>query len=402
MRRLDPNSLAFTFLLGSLGALPPLAIDMSLPSLGQIGREFGVSDARAAWTLSAFMAGFALAQLVFGPISEKYGRRPVLLAGLALFSLASFVAALSPSFSALLVARFVEAAGAGGGFAMTFAIIRDTYEGPRARTMLAYIAMVMHVAPVVAPTLGAAVLAIAPWPAIYLFLGVASLAQLALMYFGLRESHPSPEPEALSPSRLVSAYATVLRTPAAVGNALIVAAVFGCLFAYISGSANLMMGALGLSPFAYAITFALSSGAIIVGTFLSSLVSRRHLPATIPLWSGLVIAVLASLAMLAVVAAHLVTLTFVLPLVMLASMGFGLVAPNAAHGAMHPLPQLAGVMGATLGFLQMTGGSISSGAVAHFDDGSGAGSMAAAMTVASLLAIALYAFWVRPAERRAA
>ena len=163
-----------------------------------------------------------------------------------------------------------------------------------------------------------------------------------------------------------------------------------------------MMRVLGLSPFAYAITFALSSGAIIVGTFLSSLVSRRHLPATIPLWSGLVIAVAASLLLVAITATGAVTLPLALPLVMLVSMAFGLVMPNAMHGAMHPLPQLAGVMGATCGFLQMTGGSLSAGSVAHFDDGHGPASMAGTMVVASLVAIAVYALWVRPAEKRAA
>ncbi len=145
-------------LLGSLGALPPLSIDMALPALGEIGSSYGVSGAQAAWTLSLFMAGFAIAQLVFGPFSERYGRRPILLVGVTLFALAGFCAALAQNFALLLIARFVEGCGAGAGMAMNFAIIRDLFEGSKARTRLAYVGMVTNVAPMTAPALGSAML----------------------------------------------------------------------------------------------------------------------------------------------------------------------------------------------------------------------------------------------------
>jgi len=396
---MNPNSLAFTVLIGALGALPALAIDMSLPALADMGRAYGVSPAEAALTLSSFMAGFAIAQLGFGALSERFGRRPILLVGLSLFAASGLAAAFAPTLAAALLARFFQGAGAGAGFAMMFAIVRDSFEGAAARTKLAYVSMVMGVAPMVAPAIGACVLWLAPWPAIYLVLGAAGLAQLVAIFFGFAESHKSPDLDALSPARLVGGYARVVLTPVAIGNALVGASVFGCMFAYISGSANLMMHLLKLSAFQYAITFALSSGAIIVGTFVSSRISRRRLPATIPIWSGLALTLATSALMVALTLAHSQAVALYLPLVTLASMGFGLVSPNASHGALQPLPRLAGVMGATIGFLQMTSGSLSSGAVARFDDGVTPWSMAATMMVFSLAAAAIYGLLVRPAER---
>jgi DHA1 family bicyclomycin/chloramphenicol resistance-like MFS transporter len=398
---MDPNSLAFTLLIGALGALPALAIDMSLPALGDMARAYGVSPAQAALTLSSFMAGFALAQLGFGALSERFGRRPILLVGLSLFAASGFAAAFAPTLEAALVIRFLQGAGAGAGNAMMFAVVRDSFEGTTARTRLAYVSMVMGVAPMIAPALGASVLRFAPWPAIYLVLGAAGLAELIAIFFGFAESHKSPDLDALSPARLIGGYARVIATPVAIGNALVGASVFGCMFAYISGSANLMMHLLGLSAFPYAVTFAVSSGAIIFGTFVSSRLSRRRLPATIPIWCGLAVAVICSGSMVALTLAGSQSVALYLPLVTLVSMGFGLVSPNASHGALQPLPKLAGVMGATIGFLQMTFGSLSAAAVAHFDDGVSAGSMAATMMVFSLLAAAIYGLWVRPAERSA-
>jgi DHA1 family bicyclomycin/chloramphenicol resistance-like MFS transporter len=161
-----------------------------------------------------------------------------------------------------------------------------------------------------------------------------------------------------------------------------------------------MMHLLKLSAFPYAVTFALSSGAIIAGTFVSSLISRGGLPATVPLWGGLAVAVISSCLMVALTLSGSQSVALYLPLVMLASSGFGLVWPNATHGALQPLPRLAGVTGATIGFLQMTGGSLSSGAVARFDDGVSPWSMAVTMAVFSIAGAAIYGLLVRPAEIR--
>ncbi len=231
-------------------------------------------------------------------------------------------------------------------------------------------------------------------------LGLAGLVLLATIIFGLDESHKKKDREALSPRRFVGGYARIFATPAAIGNALIVAANFGCMFAYISGSADLMMRQLGLPAFAYSVTFAMTSGGIMVGSYISSQFSRRHLPATIPMTAGFSLSLATALLLVALTLGNAVSVALFLPLFIIASMSFGLVAPNAIHGALHPLPQLAGVMGATVGFLQMAGASLASASVAHFGMSLGALAMTATMAVFSLTSAALYGLWVRPAERR--
>lgn len=398
MRRLRPESFAFTLLLGALGALPPLSIDMALPALPQLGADFHVSVAAAAWTLSLFMAGFGVAQLVFGPLSERFGRRPILIVGCALFTLASFACAFAPSLPLLLAARFVEGCGAGAGMAMTFAIVRDLFEGATARTRLSYVSLVVNVAPMIAPTLGALILLLAPWRAIYGALGVGGLAVAAAIVFGLDESHRAPDADALSLSSLAGNYARVLGNRVALGNILVGAFSFGCMFSYVAGSSGLMMHRIGLTPSGYGVTFACTALGIMAGSFLSGQISRRRLPATLPMWSGLGLALATALALLVLTLVGAVGLSTFLPLLVLNCLCFGLVAPNAAHGALHPLPEVAGVAGATLGFVQMIGGALASAAVAHFDSGRDPVSMTGTMSVCALMAIAIYAVWVRPAE----
>lgn len=171
--RLQPHSIGFTLLLGGLGTLPPFAIDMALPALTQIGIALQSAMGNVLLTLSFFMAGFSLAQLAFGPVSDRFGRWPTLVVGCSLFSVASIACALAPTIEFLLVARFVEGCGAGAGMVMVFAMVRDLFEGPQARTKLSYVTVVLNVAPMIAPAVGAALLSIGDWRLIYWALGVA-------------------------------------------------------------------------------------------------------------------------------------------------------------------------------------------------------------------------------------
>ncbi len=125
----NPHSLLFVIFLASLAALPPLSIDMALPALHGIAATLQTSPGRAGLTLSLFMAGFAVTPLIYGPLSDRFGRRPILLSGLGLFTLGSLACAISPSIFFLLAARLAEGAGAGAGISMAFAIVRDLFAG---------------------------------------------------------------------------------------------------------------------------------------------------------------------------------------------------------------------------------------------------------------------------------
>jgi len=401
MRRLNPDSLAFTLLLGALGALPPLSIDMALPALSRIGESLHSSISAATLTLSLFMAGFSIAQLLFGPLSDRFGRRPVLIGGCSLFTIASLACAVAPSLELLLLARFIEGCGAGAGMVMVFAMVRDLFDGAKGRTRLSYVSLVLSVAPMIAPTLGAWILAFTHWRAIYGVLAIGGFVLTSVLVLGLEESLAHPDPRALRIERLVVNYGRILRTRLSIGFILINGLSFGCMFGYVAGSSFVMIQILGLSASHYAITFACTALGIMAGAFVSGRLSQRHIPAQVPLTLGLAGALITSLALTLLTLSGATSLIAFLPLLVLCTFCYGLVAPNAAHGALQPLPEIAGVAGASLGFMQMAGGALASALVSQLSDGQTALSMTATMTLCSGASLALYLFWVRPAEPQA-
>lgn len=406
MKKIAPQSLAFILLLGALGALPPLSIDAALPALATIGHTFGRPTTEAALTLSWFMAGFALAQLVFGPLSERYGRRPVLLAGIALFTAGSVACAAAPSLPLLLAMRCLEGCGAGAGMVMVFAIVRDLFDDHQARSRLSYVTAVLSVAPLVAPLLGAGLLSVGSWRLIYATLGVAGVLLLIVLWFGLGESLQRPDPHALALPQLARRYRHVLTTPACIGYIAVNGLNFGCMFAYVAGSSFVMIELLGLSPSAYGLTFAATAGGIILGSFTSGQLGARHVTAqrlldlgTLGATAGAALTVMLCLATTPPLWALLSALVFT-------TFCYGVVAPNAGHCALRPMAHNAGAASAALGCGQMGCGALASWAVAAFGDGRSALSMSVTMLVCAGLAALLHGLWLRrlgeqPAHREA-
>ena len=224
---------------------PLLSIDMALPALRGIASGLRAAPGAVGLTLSIFMAGFAATPILYGPVSDRYGRRPVLLAGVAMFALGGLAAAAAPSIDALLLARFIEGGGAGCGIAMAFAIVRDVFAGEEARIKLSYVQMVMALAPMVAPTIGAALLLAGGWRVIYAVLGCGGVALLLVILLGFRETH---EPRAGGSlfGAVVAGYRTLLQSRAGLGFALVYACSFGVQFSYIAGSPLVFMGYFGL------------------------------------------------------------------------------------------------------------------------------------------------------------
>src|ERR1700730_10696899 len=159
--------MAFTILLGFLVALPSFGIDMSLPSLTETGEALGVSPAQAGLMMSLFMIGFAVAPLFYGPASDRYGRKPVVVFACMLFIIAGIGCALARSLPTLLMWRVVQGTGAGASMTIALAMIRDLFEGRAARTKLSYVAIGTTIVPMIAPTAGAALLAIDGWRVIH-------------------------------------------------------------------------------------------------------------------------------------------------------------------------------------------------------------------------------------------
>ena len=389
--RIRPESFYFTLFLAALGAIVPLSIDLGLPAIPTISRSLGSSSATAALTLSVFMAGYALAPIVLGPLSDRYGRRPVLLSSLALFTVAGVTCAAAPSMSILLASRVIQGAGAGAGAVLVLAIVRDSFEGRLARSRLAYVRVIQTVAPMIAPTLGAWVLAAGGWRAIYGTLAGAGLVLFALVAFGFTESARLRGGPSLAPRVLWSNYRQVLGNKVSLGYILINAFTFGALFAYVSGSPLVMLELLHVSPRVYGLLFATTASGITAGAFLSGRLNARGVAPSRLLTGGLVLAATASVLLLVIAASGMARVSTLLPPLVLCTFSAGLIGPNAAHGAMDPLPEIAGAAAAVLSFLQMVCGSVSGMLVASLYDGRTALSMTGMMLVFSLAALSVYA-----------
>ena len=402
MPRLRPHSPLFTVLLGALVTLASFATDMGLPVLDATAASLGVTAATAALTLSVFMVGFATGPLVFGPLSDRHGRRPVLLAAVATFALFGALGAFAQSLGSLLAWRFVMGAGAGTAQVLVLATVRDLFAGAEARARQSYVNLAAGVAPIIAPTLGVWVAAAGGWRAIYGALAAGGAVLLAAAALGLRETAPRRAPATRAAGGTLRSYARVLRHPVTMGYALVMALCFGCLFAYVSGSSLVLIGLMGVSPRTYGVLFAATAVGLMLGSFANARLSRRGVAPARLVTAGLAAIVAAAAVLLVLASVGGLRVWLLVPLIVVSHVGQGIVRPNAAQGALEPMPDAAGVASAVLTGLQMLGGALASGVAASLFDGRTAVAMTGTMTACALGAAAVYALVVRPAERRLA
>ncbi|WP_431281178.1 multidrug effflux MFS transporter [Humitalea sp. 24SJ18S-53] len=347
-----------TVLLGGLAALPPLAIDMGLPAHGTIALALGVPAARMGLVLSLFMLGFALAQIVAGPVSDRFGRRPVLLAGTAVFGLAGLGCALSGGLEALLAWRAIQGAGAGAAVVMVFATVRDLFEGAEARMRLSGISMVLSIAPVVAPAIGAQVLAGFGWRAVFGVLATAGAGLCVAVAFAFRESNGRRDPTALDAARLLSNHLRWLRHRTSPLYALINAFCFGAVFAWVAASPLVLMVGFGVSGSVYGALFAMTALGVMGGAAANRRLASRGVPGGVALRFGLMMSVVASSGVLLLSAWDSPSLWALMPLLLANTFTIGLVSPNATAAALQPFGTMAGVAAALGGATQFLGGAL--------------------------------------------
>jgi DHA1 family bicyclomycin/chloramphenicol resistance-like MFS transporter len=395
------RSFGFTLQLGALVTLASFATDMGLPVLGEMAASLGVAPGRAALSLSVFMAGFALGPLVFGPVSDHVGRRPVLLTGVAAFAVFGALGAFSQTLGAVLLWRFLMGIGAGSCQVLVVAIVRDLFTGVEARVRQSYVNLAAGIAPIIAPTLGVAVATLGGWRAIYTALAVGGVVLTAIAALRLGETLPPTPHESFEVRRALAGYERVLRHRVSIGYAAVIALNFGSLFAYVSGSSLVLIGILGVSRRVYGLLFAVTSFGLMVGALSNARLSRQGVShARLIAW-GLGIIVVTSVVLLALTLLGAITPAVLVGLAVIGFVGQGIVRPNAVQGALEPVPESAGVASAVVSGLQMLVGGISSAIVAAWFDGRSALSVTAMMAITALLSASVYVLVVRPAERRA-
>ena len=397
--QIRPASFALMMLLGLLSAVPYSGIDINLPALAATSATLGVSPSEVGLTMSAFMLSLAVAPLIYGPISDRFGRKPVVVFGVALFVVASLACTLVQSLPELLICRFVQGVGA-ASTAMTFAIIRDLFNETSARAKIANVVVVINVVTVIAPTAGAALLTIGTWRAIYAIQAGIGLLLLLAVLIGLAESAKIDPTNRLAPAVVIRSYVRLLTHPLSFAYILVGAASGATVFAYVTGSSLFFIGVKGLRPDQYGLIFSACSAAVMSGALLDGCLGRRGISAARVLAIGLTLSAAAAATLLAMTLAGWTQPALIAALLMAVALAFGMTMPGIMNATMQPLPDIAGAVGALAGSLQMTAGAASSGLVAMLFDGQSALSMAAVMTACSLLALIAYCLLARPAERR--
>jgi MFS transporter, DHA1 family, multidrug resistance protein len=389
------NSLSVTVLLTALVALGPLSTDLYLPSLPGLARYFAVGVDHIQLTLSVFLVGLATAQLVYGPLSDRLGRRPVLLVGLAIYVIASFACMLAPSVPVLVVARFVQAVGACVGPVLGRAVVRDVYGREGAARVLAYMSAAMALAPAIGPILGGFLEEWFGWRINFLALVIYGSAGLLFTWRILPETNKSPDPQAAQPIRILLGYRGLLNHRAYVGYVLCCAFAYSGIFAFISGSSYVLQEVVGLGPIGFGLCFAGVVIGYIIGTIVAGRLSRRMgIDRLVAIGAGIGVAggvLLLALALADPTRSGLAGALLIVGPMLVFMIGVGLVLPNSIAGAIGPFPRAAGAASALLGFTQMTAAAAIGIAVAALYDVSSVPMTAtiAAVAVGVLLAFTL-------------
>jgi DHA1 family bicyclomycin/chloramphenicol resistance-like MFS transporter len=387
--------LAFFLIVGALTAFAPLSIDMYLPALPSIARDFHTGPSQVQLTLTAFLAGIALGQLLAGPVSDAIGRRRPLFVGAGGYTVASLLCAVAPSVYALAGLRFVQGLAGAAGVVIARAIVRDLYSGVAAARYFSLLMLITGLAPILAPSLGGQLLRVTSWRGVFLVLALVGVLVGVAVVIGLRETLPVERRRAGGLRDTGQAFAGLLTDRVFVGYALSGSLAFAGIFTYISGSSFVLQGIFGLSPQTFALVFGVNAFGLVAATQVNRRLAS-FVPITLLLRAGLATMAAASLALLVAAAGHILGLAgVVVPMFMVMS-SLGFIMPNGMALALSRHPEAAGTGSALLGALQMGSGAV----VAPLVGVAGTGTaipMAAVMAALGVTALTSLLVLARPA-----
>ncbi|CAM5211313.1 Bcr/CflA family efflux transporter OS=Castellaniella defragrans (strain DSM / CCUG 39792 / 65Phen)OX=1437824 GN=BN940_05781 PE=3 SV=1 [Castellaniella denitrificans] len=379
-------------ILGILGALGPFAIDMYLPGMPQIASDLAVDAGAVQFSLMTFFAGLMIGQLFYGPLSDRIGRKRMIYAGLTLFIIASLACALATTAGQLAGWRFVQGLGGSIGMVIGLAMIRDLYTGRAATGLVALMMVVQGVAPIIAPFCGTAILAVAPWQALFVVLALYGVICAMLTAMALPETR-LPELRAAShPSAALRNYLHLLVSRHFISFASAAALAMGGFFAYLAGSSFVFISVYGLSPTAYSLIFAVNAFGLMAGAQIAPRLLGRFRAQSI-IRAALSVYTTAALSLVALEWFGSLTLApfSVLLFIVMTAMAF--VMPLGSVMALESCGAIAGTAAALMGALNFGAGTLASLAVGAAADGSSR-PMLVAIAVCSLIAclIAFRAF----------
>ncbi|MEH6404361.1 MAG: multidrug effflux MFS transporter [Sneathiella sp.] len=349
MKALVPATFAYTCFLSATVALGPLASDMYLPAFPHLESLFSVSALEVQWTLSVYILGIAIFQLVYGPLTDRFGRKTVLILGLFVFIGASAACFFATSIEQLTFLRFLQSIGICAAMVIPRAMVRDLYEREEAAKQYSRIGSIMGLAPAIAPILGGYIVIYYGWQGIFLFLTLFAVAISFVVIFFVEDSLKHKDLSALRPAMILRNYYELLTHAEFMGYALTAALCFSGMFAFISGSSFVFINVFGVSTEHFGYYFGLVVTGFILGTLLGPRVTQAF-GLRSSLRFGVMVSASGGLIMLLfTLGSFHHPLAIVLPMFVY-NIGVGFVMPQCQAGAMAPFPEKAGAASALTGF----------------------------------------------------
>lgn len=391
---LSADGRGIIIVLGFLVALGPLATDMYLPSLPGIASSLGVTSAEVQLTLSAYLFGFAIAQLICGPLSDRFGRRPIMMGGLALFMIASVLCAQAQTIEQLIFFRVLQAIGGCVGPVLGRAMVRDLFEGERAAYALSMVGIVMGLSPAIAPFFGGYLQNVFGWSASFYALGAYAGVMIVLLWACVSETNRYQNPKATAVMPMLRNYGTLLKSKLYVGYMMTLTWCFAGLFAWLSGSVFVLEEVYGFNPVNFGFVFVWCVGAYMSGSMLSARLGPK-IGVDKTLFVGCLLSALGGSLALAFELIGVHSLVVMVGCLCIFFIALGIVMPQAMTGAMMPFPHMAGAASALLGFVQMAGSACVGIMVGQLHDGT-AIPMLVVIAVCGVLTLVSYVVFVLP------
>ncbi len=381
------------FALIAISSVSPFAINCVVPSMPAIERAFEANYGRVQLILSMFLAAVAVSQIVIGPLSDRFGRRPVLLIGFALFVATCVASPFAPSVEALVAIRVLQGATGCVGIVLGRAIVRDLFERRQAASMLGYVTMGLAVAPMVAPTIGGQLQELFDWTAIFWFMAAFGIVCLAVTWFQVPETniHPTAKLSFGTVFRDFSALAASADFLLFTASSSLSTGVF---FAFLGGAPYVSERILHLTPGTYGLWFGVAPVGYVIGNFISGRFTERFGVARMILAGSAVGLVAAVLPGLFFVAGHASGATLFMPMILI-GIANGLTLPSAISGAISVRPEIAGAASGLSGSAQIGTGAVLSAITGAALAGGSAAPMFVLMGAAGALAVvvAVAIFW---------
>ena len=382
------------FLLASFAGIAPLSWDMTLAAMPLLTRDFSTTPEHVQLTLSLFAIGFGVGQLFYGPLSDRYGRKPVLLGGFALYVLTSVGCAFAADINQLIVLRLLQGLGGCVGPVLSRAIVRDLYDRSEGARKLSLMTTITAAAPVVAPVIGGLLVSLVGWPGIFVTLALLGLATLVGALLFLAESNPHIDLQALRPRNITGNWGRFFGNRRCLAFAAINACIYAAIFCYISGSSFVMMDRYGLSPRAFGFIFMLTAFGLMGGAYTNARLVRRW-PTDRIMLTGFALTTLAATLVLAALATGWGGPLAVAFPTMLYAFSMTFIMPNSVAAAMEPMPEIAGSVSSLIGFLQMMAGALAGYLVNLLFIPTGGWGLGACMLGFTLIAVAAYVISAR-------